>query len=146
MVHQTPSCCRRRTGASAFVHSLSWCAPCVVSSHTGNRFDDQWDAPLWTLLPLPNIKSLHLSRNMFVGDRVDLSWSSFPVLVDLNLSSNRFLGPLTVGAASNNMGILDVSGNRWACFLPEFPSGMRVMASCSLFQRATPLVRVMWRS
>jgi hypothetical protein len=97
------------------------------------------------MLPLPNLKSLYLSRNRFVGDQVDLSWSHFPFLVDLNVSRNGLWGPLTVGAASSAMGILDASGNRWACFLPEFPSGMRVLASCSLFQRSTPLVRVMWR-
>ncbi len=118
---------------------------CLVSVSvffsTDNRIADSLDAPLWTLIPLPKLRSLYLANNLFVGDHVDLSWSKFPALVDLNLSSNELWGPLTLGATSDAAGILDVSRNSWACFLPDFPSGMRVMASCSLFQLPTPLVR-----
>jgi hypothetical protein len=106
----------------------------------GNRFDDAINAPLWTLLPLAKVRSINLANNRLVGANVDLSFGTFPSLVDLNVSQNMLSGALTVGERTTSMGILDVSLNQWACFLPQFPTGMRIKATCSLFQSPSPLV------
>lgn len=109
-------------------NNLSGSLPASLSDAEGMRFllaeNNQLEGE-WTIAPesLPNLMLIYLADNRLTG--FDLSESSAPSLLGLQLSGNQLTGGLPEGLANRTMlARIDLSHNELSGDLPDWLSGL----------------------
>eukprot|EP00529_Nitzschia_sp_RCC80_P009838 CAMPEP_0113492902 /NCGR_PEP_ID=MMETSP0014_2-20120614/28316_1 /TAXON_ID=2857 /ORGANISM="Nitzschia sp." /LENGTH=772 /DNA_ID=CAMNT_0000386749 /DNA_START=150 /DNA_END=2468 /DNA_ORIENTATION=- /assembly_acc=CAM_ASM_000159 len=85
--------------------------------------DNSLAGPISSFAAFSNIESLYLEDNTFTGPMTDALISSWPKMIELDLSDNQLDGPLPSNFWSmENCEVIDLNGNGFVGVIPDIPA------------------------